>query len=39
MCKLFRCLPSELDEEDYEDIEVFEIVTNHVGDKNPLWFI
>lgn len=39
MCKLLRCAPSVLDEEDYEDVELIEIVSNHIGEKNPLWLI
>jgi hypothetical protein len=36
MCKLLRCTPSELDEQDSLDIEVIEYVIGVVGEKNPL---
>ena len=39
MCKILRCLPSELDAEDFEDLEMIELVNKHIGKDNPLWMI
>ena len=39
MCKLLRCLPSELEEEDFDDIEYIEIISKNIGKDNPLWLI
>jgi hypothetical protein len=34
-CKLFRCLPSQLDKEDAKLIEEFQFILGIVGEKNP----
>ena len=39
MCKLLRCLPSELEKEDFDDIECIEIISKNIGKDNPLWLI
>jgi hypothetical protein len=39
MAKYLRCLPSQIDEEDYEDLEMIELVTDIIGKDNPLWLI
>jgi hypothetical protein len=39
MCKLLRCLPSELEEEDFDDIEYIELISKNIGKDNPLWLI
>jgi len=39
MCKMLRCLPSQIDEEDYEDIQLIMMVVEVIGKDNPLWMI
>lgn len=36
MCKIFRCRPSELEDEDYEDIVLFQVVYGELIKKNPM---
>lgn len=36
LCKLLRCTPSELDKEDWLDLEVIDYVIGVIGEKNPL---
>jgi hypothetical protein len=35
LCKIFRCLPSELDKEDALEIDICQFVYSIVGEKNP----
>jgi len=36
LCKLFHCKPSELEDEEYEKLVLFEEVYNYIAEKNPL---
>jgi len=37
MCRMFKCLPSELRKEDAEDIEAFSIVYEILMKDNPFF--
>jgi len=39
LCKIFRCLPSELRKEDWKDLESFQIVYETIAEKNPFFMI
>lgn len=36
LCKLFHCRPSELDDEEYEKLVLYEEVYKYMIEKNPL---
>lgn len=35
LCKMFRCRPSELDDEDSHELQQLMIVYNFIGKENP----
>ncbi len=39
MCKLFHCTPSQLECEDAQKLEVFQLIYSKIGDKNPLFLL
>ena len=38
LCKTFKCLPSELDKEDTEEMDMMSIVYQELGAKNPFFY-
>jgi len=36
LCKIFKCMPDQLDEVDWDKIEYFEIVYSHLAKESPL---
>jgi len=36
LCKMFKCTPKELDEMDWDDVEMFQLIYGEVAKKNPL---
>ena len=36
LCKMFKCNPSELDELDWDEVELMSMVYAEVGKNNPL---
>jgi len=36
MCKIFKCMPDQLDEMDWDEVELFETVYAHLAKENPL---
>lgn len=36
MCKMFKCRPSQLEEEDWYKIELFNLIYTEVAKENPL---
>jgi len=39
MCKLFRCTPKELDELDWDDIELLESAYAAMAKKDPMFLL
>jgi len=36
LCKMFKCSPTELDEMEWDEVELLKEVYSEVGKKNPL---